>query len=114
LVECKTTEAMKPKDSVSIHHAVQASAYALALGIEQAVVLVKHAKSHIETQYYIKPESYRAMIEARAKIVSENTKPGAVMPQAVPNPLAPWGCSYCDYRMCKSNPQFDAQKEVEF
>lgn len=114
LIEVKTTDLQKPKDSVSPHYAVQAAAYALALGIPDAVVLVKHARSHIETTYYIKPEGYRELIEERAHEIHENTTPGAVMPPPVPNALSPWGCDYCSYRMCPSNPKFDPQAEVNF
>ena len=44
LIEVKTTDLQKPKDTVSPHYAVQAAAYALALNIPDAVVLVKHAQ----------------------------------------------------------------------
>ena len=115
LIECKTTEAVNPKDSVSLHHAVQAAAYALALGIEDCAVLVKHARSHVEAVYAFKAEGYRELIEQRAAEVATRTKPGAPIPPAVPNPIAKWGCSYCSFRMCSSNPDFDkALEEIGF
>jgi CRISPR/Cas system-associated exonuclease Cas4 (RecB family) len=112
LVETKTTDLQNPKDSVSLHYAVQAAAYALALSIEDAVVLVKHAKTHIEAQYFLKAEGYREMIEERAREIHETTGAGMPPPPAVPNPISPWGCRYCDYRMCPSNPKH--AEEIRF
>ena len=114
LIEVKTTDLQKPKDTVSPHYAVQAAAYALALNISDAVVLVKHAKTHIETQYYLKPEGYRAMIEERAHEIHDRTTPGEVMPPAVRTRSRPGAVSIARYRMCPSNPKFDSQAEVDF
>jgi hypothetical protein len=96
-----------------VHHAVQASAYALALGIPRAIVLVKHAgakggRGHLETTYEVNPEGYRALIEERALEILEDTVPGAPIPPADPGELAPWGCSYCDWQMCSRNPKYTA------
>ena len=29
------------------------------------------------------------------------------MPPAEPDALAPWGCAYCDWRMCERNPNYE-------
>lgn len=104
LIEVKTTELVTPKAEVSPHYAVQAAFYALALSIKRAVVLVKHARSHIEKTYPVHPEDYRALIERRAAEVLARTAPTAPEPPAQPNDLAPWGCKYCEWAICERNP----------
>jgi predicted RecB family nuclease len=112
LVECKTTELQKPKDEVSQHYAIQAAFYALALPVPQAVVLVKHARSHAEVAYPVKPQAYRGMIERRAAEIIATTGIGAPMPPADPGPLAPWGCTYCPHVQCERNPKHDAADDL--
>jgi CRISPR/Cas system-associated exonuclease Cas4 (RecB family) len=108
LIEVKTTELRTPKPEVSPHYAIQAAAYALALGIPKAIVLVKHAGSHVETEYHIDPEGYRRIIEKRAAEVVAQTAKGAPIPPADPGELAAWGCKYCSYVQCPSNPKYVA------
>jgi len=120
LIETKTTDARKPKDEVQPHHRVQAAAYALALGLSEAVVLVKHAGSHVETEYWIQPEASRALIERKAAEIHAQTGPGAPMPPAVPSDVPPYDeCQYCRFRQCERNPKHDryarlVQEEVPF
>jgi CRISPR/Cas system-associated exonuclease Cas4 (RecB family) len=120
LIETKTTDARKPKDQVQPHHALQAAAYALALGLSEAVVLVKHAGSHVETEYWIQPEASRALIERKAAEIHAKTGQGAPMPPAVPSDVPPYDeCQYCRFRQCERNPQHDpnarlVQEEVPF
>ena len=106
VIECKTTAARKPKDEVSPHHAIQAAAYALAIGAPRAIVLVEHAGTHVEATYEINPEAYRAIIGRRAAEVHARTGPGMAIPEADPGDLAPWGCSYCSWTQCPRNPQY--------
>jgi hypothetical protein len=109
LLEVKTTDARNPKPDVSPHYAVQAAAYAMALGLVDCAVLVKHAGSHAEVEYHFKAAKYAPTIVRRAKEVIERTAPGAEMPAAEPDELAPWGCSYCTWRQCERNPKHDAE-----
>ncbi len=130
LVETKTTDggayypksdkerAGEPKE-VSAHHAIQASAYALALGIRRAVVLVKHAGfAHDEIAHDVDPERYRAKIESLAADVVALTDPASPLPPAEPKPrdVVPYDeCAYCRFRVCERNPAYDpAANEVEF
>ncbi len=112
LLEVKTTEARKPKDEVSPHYAIQAAAYAMALGVDDCVVLVKHAGTHTETEYHFKAAPYASTIVRRAKEIIERTGPGAEIPAAEPSELAPWGCQYCAWRMCERNPKYDGSSEA--
>jgi len=59
--------------------------------------------------YSFKAEGYRELIEQRAAEVATRTKPGAPIPPAVPNPISPWLCRYCDFRMCPTNPKHEQQ-----
>jgi hypothetical protein len=68
-------------------------------------VLVKHAGSHVETEYHIDPEGYRLIIRKRAAEVVAQTALGAPIPPADPGELAAWGCKYCSYVQCPSNPK---------
>lgn len=109
-LETKTTDARKPKDTVSKHHAVQVSMAALALKLPRAAVLVKHAGSHIETAYPVEPEGYRALIEERAAQVVAQTAPGQPMPPAVPSDIPPYDeCQYCRFSACERNPHYNAE-----
>ena len=112
VVEVKTTEAGTPKPEVSAHHAIQVAAYALARGASKARVLVKHARSHVEAEYVVNPEDWRERIVARADEIHARTAKGAPMPPAEPGDLAPWGCKYCDFRMCERNPNHIAFLEA--
>ncbi len=115
LVECKTTQKRQPSPEASKHYAVQAAAYALALGLSKAKVLVFHfVGSFAEAEYDVDPEAWRATIARRATEIHDRTAPGEQIPPAVPDPLAPWGCQYCDFRMCEKNPKFVPQAEVDF
>ena len=115
VIETKTTEARKPKsEEVSPHYAVQVSGYALALAEQYALptpprakVLVKYAGTHDEREWDVDPEAWRATIDRRAAEIHERTAPGAPMPPAEPDALAPWGCAYCDWRMCERNPNYE-------
>ena len=113
LIEVKTTELRTPKADVSPHYAIQAAAYALALGIPRAIVLVKHAGSHVETTYEIDPEGYRTIIEKRAAAVVSQTGKGAPIPPADPGELAAWGCRYCAAVQCPSHPNHEPALDDE-
>jgi len=126
VIEVKTTEARKPKTPLEIdkayvgiegapdpgdnpcppHYAIQAATYALAVGAPRAKVLVKYAGTHDEREWDIDPEAWRPVIERRAAEIHARTFAGAPIPPAVPDALAPWGCAYCDWRMCERNPNY--------
>lgn len=120
LIETKTTDggALYPKShklagqqkEVSVHHAIQASAYALALKAEFAVVLVKYAYGHEEVAHPVNPDEYRDQIEMLAREVIALTGPEMPLPPAEPKPreVVPYDqCSYCDWRACVRNPNHD-------
>jgi len=113
LIETKTTDKVNPNEFVSKHHALQAAAYALALGFKRAIVLVKYAGSfrgkfsHEEVAYEVDPEEYRATIESRAAEILAVTGPGMPMPEPGPFDLASYDlCVYCDYAQCERNPNY--------
>ena len=126
LVETKTTSASatepqkiagKPNPraglprEVSSHHALQAAAYALALGLDRAVVMVAHYGYEVEeSSHVIRPEDYREQIEMLAREVVALTGPEMPLPPAEPKPrdVVPYDeCSYCRMRMCSRNPKHD-------
>lgn len=128
VIECKTTDgganypksdrerAGQPKE-VSVHHAIQAAAYALMVGAPKAVVLVKHAgigdRGHEEVAHVVEPEAYREQIEALAREVVALTGPEMPLPPAEPKPreVVPYDeCGYCHWRQCERNPNH--QEEV--
>ena len=122
LIECKTSAggAFYPKSSpragqpkeVSVHHAIQASAYALMLDLPKAVVLVNHVGvTHAEVAHDVDPEAYRDQIEMLAREVVALTGPEMPLPPAEPPPpeVVPFdSCSYCRYRVCERNPKHQA------
>jgi len=131
LVECKTTDgganypksdrerAGQPKE-VSVHHAIQVALGALALGIQRATVLVKHAgigdRGHEEVVHDVDPEKYRAQIVSLAADVVALTGPDKPLPPAEPKPanvVEYDECSYCRWRMCERNPRFQPQEISE-
>jgi hypothetical protein len=126
LVEAKTTDggATEPKSAgaragmpkgVSVHHAIQAAAYALMLDVPKAVVIVKHAgigdRGHEEVAHDVDPEAYRDQIEMLAREVVALTGPEMPLPPAEPKPqnVVPYDeCGYCRYRVCERNPKHQA------
>jgi hypothetical protein len=122
LIECKTTvaganhpkshaRAGQPRE-VSVHHAIQAAAYALMLGLKKAVVLVAHYGFEVvEVVHDVDPEQYRAQIERLAHEVVSKTGPDMPLPPAEPPSSDVVGystCDYCPWRMCARNPNYDA------
>ncbi|MGD0968641.1 MAG: hypothetical protein ABR949_10170 [Candidatus Aquilonibacter sp.] len=127
LVECKTTDggatypksdrerAGQPKE-VSTHHAIQAATNALALKVDRAVVLVKHAgigdRGHEEVAHDVDPQAHRALIESLAREVVELTGPEMPLPPAEPKPqtIAPYNeCDYCRFHLCERNPRYEQE-----
>lgn len=123
LVECKTTiaGANYPKSDkeragqprgVSVHHAIQASAYALALEIPRAVVTVLHYGFECtEVSHEVHPEQYREQIEMLAREVIALTGPEMPIPPAEPpaSHVVEYDvCGYCKWRQCEKNPKHDA------
>lgn len=119
LIETKTTTAgaVYPKSDkeragqpreVSVHHAIQASAYALALDLPRAAVYVAHYGFEVvEVQHEIRPEDYRETIEHLAREVVALTGPEMPLPPAEPKPrdVVPYDeCEYCRFRVCERNP----------
>jgi hypothetical protein len=120
IIETKTTDKITPSDTVSTHHAIQASGYAHALGIRRAIVLVKYAGawkgkfSHEEVAYEVNTRGYQAVIERRAAEILMLTGPGMPMPEPGPFDLADFDlCRYCDYAQCPSNPKHVAPSREE-
>lgn len=126
LIETKTTSggAKYPKGDnaragqlkeVSAHHAIQAAAYALALGLPRATVLVMHyGYECIEVAHEIRPEDYRDQIEALAAEVVALTGPEMPLPPAEPPPLdvVPYdSCGYCRFSQCERNPRHDFEAQ---
>jgi hypothetical protein len=121
LIETKTTSAgaLYPKSDkegragqpreVSTHHAIQAAAYALALGLPKAKVMVAHYGYEVaEAEHEIEPEQYRAQIEMLAREVVALTGPEMPLPPAEPPPpeVVPFdSCSYCRFTQCFRNPK---------
>jgi CRISPR/Cas system-associated exonuclease Cas4 (RecB family) len=128
LLETKTTDgyptypksdkarAGQPKE-VSTHHALQASAYALALELPRAIVFVKYADfDHTEVPYEVNPEDYREIIEERARAVVALTGPEMPIPPAEPPPsdVVEYDvCSYCRFPQCEKNPKHTPGFEEE-
>lgn len=128
LVETKTTiaganypksdkqRAGQPRE-VSVHHAIQASAYALALELPRAVVAVMHYGFEcVEAAHEVNPEDYREIIESRAREVVALTGPEMPIPPAEPpgSDVVEYDvCSYCRYRICERNPKHVAGFEDE-
>jgi hypothetical protein len=126
VVDTKLTELRKPKAHVSPHYAVQVAAYAMALGCDDAIVLVYHAGSRIEAQYHVHVDglatdedgepfgplsewegcTWRDIVERRMAQVRERTS-SDVAPSPNPGELSKWGCKYCDWAQCPENPKFD-------
>lgn len=111
LLETKTTDAFTPKPAVSPNHAIQASAYAMALDLPCAVVLVKCAggvnRGHSETTYDVDPEDYRDQIAMLAREVIALTGPEMPLPAARPKlrDVVPYDeCGYCRWHQCPANP----------
>ena len=129
LIETKTTSAgaLYPKSDkegragqpreVSTHHAIQAAAYALALGLPKAKVMVAHYGYEVaEAEHEIEPEQYRAQIEMLAREVVALTGPEMPLPPAEPKPrdVVPYDeCGYCRWRMCERNPHHTPGFEEE-
>ena len=121
VIETKTTSggARYPKSDprageyrpVSAHHALQAAAYALALEMPKAVVLVNHLGfTHEEVAHEVNPEQYREKIEELARDVVALTGPEMPLPPAEPPPrdVVPYdACSYCRWYQCSRNPKHD-------
>jgi hypothetical protein len=111
VLDCKTTDARKPDDTVKPHYAIQVSAYTLARArLEEAKVLVKYAGSHLEKVYDVDPEAWRPRIEERAAEIHARTAPGSPMPEAVgyPGDLVSWTCpQYCQWPQCEKHPDHE-------
>jgi hypothetical protein len=120
LIECKTTDWSTPREDASPAHAIQASAYALALDAQFTSVLTKYGPnfrnpdvSHVERDYPINPDQWVTFIAEQAANVIEATDPSAPLPRAEPSPLnvnekgENWECRYCAWRMCPANPRHD-------
>jgi hypothetical protein len=121
LIECKTTDWSTPRSDVTPAHAIQASAYSIALPqVQFTSVLTKYGadfrnpdKSHVEREYPVNPVQYRAFIEEQAPAVVAATDPNAPLPAAEPSPLnvndkgENWECRYCAWRLCPAHPRHD-------
>lgn len=108
LIEVKTTDVRRVADEASPHYALQAAAYALALGRKRAVVHVTHTALYgkDEAEYEIDPEQYRARVALRVAEVVELTAPGSPMPDAEPAAeSAAFACRYCRWSQCSRNPE---------
>ena len=102
---------------VSVHHAIQAAAYALALGAPRAVVGVMHYGFEcVEATHEVNPEDYREIIEERARAVVALTGPEMPIPPAEPPPSSVVEydvCSYCRWKICEKNPKHTPGFEEE-
>ena len=101
LLEIKTTDVRKLNETVSMHYALQAAAYAVARGASRAIVHVTHVVpfEKPEAEYEINVAGLRPRVEQRVREVLTRTDPEATIPAAVPEvESAAWACKYCAYR----------------